>query len=521
MGQLFSSAINKETFVPNRVALIILDGYALSKRTDGNAIAMAKHPFLDSLFKDYPNSSLVSCGEAVGLPEGQMGNSEVGHLNIGAGRIVYQSLTRVSKSIRDGDFFTNPVLRDGIEHCARNRTALHLIGLVSDGGVHSHLDHLYAFLAFAKKNNVRDVFLHADLDGRDVPPRSAIPYLKAVEEKMREIGIGKIATVSGRYYGMDRDKRWDRVQKAYDAYVLGQGVTADSAVAAVEKSYAADTDDEFCLPTVITKDGKPVGTINDNDTVICFNFRPDRVREITDAIANDGFNGFPRAKKVSVKYICLTQYDEKFDLPVAFHPEHLTNILAEVLAANKITELRIAETEKYAHVTFFFNGQIEKEFPGEERVLIPSPKVATYDMKPEMSAPEVADKTVELINAEKYDVIIMNFANCDMVGHTGVIPAAVKAVEAVDAAVKKVVEAFLAKGGEVLITADHGNADEMLMEDGSVSTQHSLNPVPIIAVSKKKYAIRSGGGLADIAPTMLKLLGVAKPKEMTGESLLQ
>lgn len=508
--------------MPNRAALIILDGYALSSRVEGNAVKAAKTPFLDSLFRDHAHTSLASSGEAVGLPEGQMGNSEVGHLNIGAGRTVYQSFTRVSKSIRDGDFFTNTVLLAGIENAKKNKSALHLIGLVSDGGVHSHMYHIKAFLELAKKNGVSNVFLHANLDGRDVPPRSAIGYLKDVESAMASIGVGAVATVSGRYYGMDRDNRWERVEKAYNAYLLGEGVAVASAVEAVEKSYAADKDDEFCLPSVVTKNGKPVATINDNDTVIYFNFRPDRAREMTKAITAADFDGFARKKTAKVHYICLTQYDEKFPLPVAYEPELMTNILAQVLADNKVSELRIAETEKYAHVTFFFNGQVEEPFPLEERVLIPSPKVATYDMKPEMSAYEVADKTVAIIGEKKFDVIIMNFANCDMVGHTGSLSAAVKAVEAVDACVAKVVTAFCDAGGEVMISADHGNSDEMLMTDGSVSTQHSTNPVPFILVSKKKkYALRDGGGLADIAPTMLALLGVTKPKEMTGHSLIK
>ncbi|MEK6794938.1 MAG: 2,3-bisphosphoglycerate-independent phosphoglycerate mutase [Spirochaetota bacterium] len=508
--------------MPNRVALIILDGYALSSRVEGNAIRAARTPFLDSLFRDHAQTSLASAGEAVGLPEGQMGNSEVGHLNIGAGRIVYQSFTRVSKSIRDGDFFTNKVLLAGIANAIKNESALHLIGLVSDGGVHSHMDHIKAFLQLAKKSGVRKVFVHANLDGRDVPPRSAVGYLKEVESAMASIGVGAIATVSGRYYGMDRDNRWERVEKAYNAYLLGEGVAVKSAVEAVETSYAAGKDDEFCLPSVVMKDGKPVAVINDNDTVIFFNFRPDRAREMTKAITAADLDGFARKRTAKVHYVCLTQYDEKLPLPVAYAPEPMTNILAQVLADNTIKELRIAETEKYAHVTFFFNGQVEEPFPLEERVLIPSPKVATYDMKPEMSAGEVADRTVSIIEKGTYDVIIMNFANCDMVGHTGSMDAAVKAVEAVDVSVKKVVTAFLAAGGEVLLSADHGNSDEMLMEDGSVSTQHSTNPVPfILASNKKKYALRDGGGLADIAPTMLSLLGVGKPKEMTGHSLIK
>lgn len=513
---------HKERTVPNKVALFILDGYGEAPKSKGNAVSIAKTPFLDSIRGKYPWKTIKTSGEAVGLPAGQMGNSEVGHLNLGAGRVVYQSLTKVTKSIKDGDFFTNKVLLDGIENCKKHDSALHLIGLVSDGGVHSHLDHIDAFLKLAKENGLTKVFVHANLDGRDVPPRSAIPYLERLETKMAELGIGKIATVGGRYYGMDRDKRWERVEKAYNAYVLGEGELVGSAVEAVERSYTvADNDDEFCLPSVVVDgDSNPVGTIADNDTVIYFNFRPDRARQMTRAIADPAFDGFERKKQVAVHYITLTQYDETFPYPIAYPPEKLTNILAQVLADNKIPQLRIAETEKYAHVTFFFNGQVEEPYPYEERVLIDSPKVATYDMQPEMSAPLVTDALEKEIASKKHNVIICNYANCDMVGHTGVIEAAVKAVEAVDECLSRVVPKILAEGGEVMITADHGNADEMLI-DGKVSTQHSTNDVPFIMVSDKaEYTLREDGSLCDVAPTILKLLGVAQPDEMTGSPLI-
>lgn len=508
--------------MPNRVALFILDGLGESKRKEGNAVYDANTPFLDSLREKYPFTIIDASGEAVGLPEGQMGNSEVGHLNLGAGRVVYQSLTKVSKSIRDGDFFENKVFVDLIENCKKNKTALHLIGLISDGGVHSHLEHLYALISLAKDSGVEKVFIHGNLDGRDVPPRSALKYIEQVEEKLKEIGVGEFATISGRYYGMDRDNRWERVEKAYNAIVLGEGESVSSAKEAVERSYnVADNNDEFCLPSVITKNNSPVGVINDSDSVLFFNFRPDRAREMSRAIGIYDFDGFERKRIVKVHYATLTQYDKTFPFPVAYPPESLKDILAEVLAENKMSQLRIAETEKYAHVTFFFNGQVEDPYPMEERILVPSPKVATYDLQPEMSAYEVAEKLEEAIKAEKFDTIICNFANCDMVGHTGFYEAAVKAVEAVDECLSKVVPLILERGGEVLITADHGNADEMLMEDGSVSTQHSTNPVPFIAVSnKKKYSLREGGRLCDVAPTLLKLLEIKKPEAMTGESII-
>ncbi|CAH2032645.1 2,3-bisphosphoglycerate-independent phosphoglycerate mutase [Trichlorobacter ammonificans] len=504
--------------------LMILDGWGINPSPDNNAVALAATPTLDRLLAEYPATTLRTSGLAVGLPEGQMGNSEVGHLNLGAGRIVYQDLTRISKAIDDGDFFTNPVLLECITTTRSKGGRLHLAGLLSDGGVHSHNTHLYALLELAKRRGMTEVFVHCLLDGRDTPPQSGSDYLAQLEAEIARIGCGRIATVMGRYYAMDRDNRWERVQKAYDAMVLGQGEQRASARQAIEQSYAADVHDEFVLPAVICDNGRPVGTINDGDAVIFFNFRSDRAREITRALTFEQFNGFARARVPQLaSYVCMTEYDATFPLAVAYGQEELTNLLGGVLAAAGMEQLRIAETEKYAHVTFFFNGGVETPFPGEERALIPSPKeVATYDLKPEMSAYQVTEELLKRLDQGRYDVIILNFANCDMVGHTGILPAAVKAVEAVDACVGRVVEKMRHLGGTVLITADHGNAEQMVDEHGEPHTAHTCNPVRLILVddSRKDTILKDGGKLADIAPTMLKLLGLPQPQEMTGESLL-
>ncbi len=504
------------------LVLIIMDGFGLRKAKEGNAILEAKKPNLDRLFKEYPLTSLKCSGEAVGLPQGLMGNSEVGHLNIGAGRVVYQDLTRISKSIRERDFFKNKVLLNAIKNVKKKKSSLHLMGLLSDGGVHSDITHLYALLELAKRNKIEKVYIHALLDGRDTPPRSALTYMKQLEEKIKEIGSGEIITVMGRYYAMDRDKRWDRVEKAYDAMTLGEGFKSSTAAQAVEDAYKRDENDEFVKPTVVEKNGKPIAIMQDGDSVIFYNFRSDRTREITHAIVDRDFTGFKRKKKVKVHFVCMTEYDVTIDAPVAFPQEKLANIFGEVISRAGLKQLRIAETEKYAHVTFFFNGGVEKPFPNEDRILIHSPKVATYDLKPEMSAYEVTNKIVKEIESNKYDVIILNYANCDMVGHTGIMKAAIAAVEAVDTCVGRVVEAVLKKNGKILITADHGNAEEMIDEKThGVVTAHSTFPVPFCFVSNdEKDAKLKQGILADIAPTMLKLLNIKKPKEMTGNSVI-
>lgn len=503
--------------------LMILDGWGLNPDKKSNAILNANTPNFDRLMKDFPNTTLNASGLAVGLPEGQMGNSEVGHLNLGAGRIVYQDFTRVTQDIKNGNFFKNPALVWAMDNALENNKSLHLLGLLSDGGVHSHIDHLKALLDMAKLKKLQKVYLHAFLDGRDVPPANAIKYINEIEEYMEKIGVGKIATISGRYYAMDRDKRWDRTEKAYNAIVFGEGLKASSAVEAVEQSYERKETDEFVVPTVVTNEkGEPVATVEPGDAIIFFNFRPDRARQLSYAFCNEEFDGFSRKRGFfPVSYVCLTEYDITIkNARIAYGQESLDNILAEVLSAAGLRQLRIAETEKYAHVTFFFNGGVEKAYPGEDRILIPSPKVATYDLKPEMSAYEVADKVVEKINEDIYDVIILNFANPDMVGHTGVFEAAVRAIEAVDECVGKVVDCVRAKGGTVILTADHGNAEQMLdYETGQPHTAHTSNPVPLILISDKPYKLRTGK-LADIAPTMLELLNLEKPKEMTGESLL-
>ncbi|MDD3334162.1 MAG: 2,3-bisphosphoglycerate-independent phosphoglycerate mutase [Eubacteriales bacterium] len=506
-------------------ALIIMDGFGINPAHDGNAIYQQGTPHLDAFMAKYPHTQLGASGMDVGLPDGQMGNSEVGHLNIGAGRIVYQELTRITKDIMDGDFFKKEPLMKAMDTAIATGKAVHLMGLVSDGGVHSHNTHLYALLEMCKQRGVKEVYVHAFLDGRDVPPSSGIDYVKELQQKMNEIGVGKIATVMGRYWAMDRDNLWDRVQKAYDAMVLGVGEHAASGAQAVEQSYAKEETDEFVKPTVITENGKPVGTIGEGDSVIFFNFRPDRARQLTRTFIMPDFDGFQRGKGYfKVNFVSMTQYDETFtNLEVVNPPASLENTMGEYLSNLGKTQLRIAETQKYAHVTFFFNGGVEKPNLGEDRELIPSSKVATFDMKPEMSAYEVTDKAIELINAKKYDVMILNFANCDMVGHTGVMDAAMKAVETVDICVDKVVNAILTNGGRVFVTADHGNADQMVdPATHEPFTAHTTNPVPFIAIGADMVGkkLRDGGRLADIAPTMLESMGVAVPNQMTGKSLL-
>lgn len=502
---------------------MILDGYGLNEKTEGNAIAQAKTPVMDGLMKDYPYVKGYASGLAVGLPDGQMGNSEVGHLNMGAGRIVYQELTRITKEIEDGDFFKNEALLDGMKNVKENNSALHLYGLLSDGGVHSHITHLYGLLEMAKKEGIENVYVHCFLDGRDTAPTSGKGFVEELEAKMKEIGVGQIASISGRYYAMDRDNRWDRVEKAYNALTKGEGETAESAVAALDASYAKDVTDEFFVPTVITKDGKAVATVNDNDTIIFFNFRPDRAREMTRAFCADEFDGFDRGARKNVTYICFTEYDVTIpNKEVAFKKVELKNTFGQFLAANGLKQARIAETEKYAHVTFFFNGGVEEPNEGEDRILVKSPKVATYDLQPEMSAPEVCDKLCTAIRSDKYDVIIINFANPDMVGHTGIMEAAVKAVETVDACVGKAVDALKEVGGQMFICADHGNAEQLVdYETGAPFTAHTTNPVPFILVNAdESYTLRENGCLADIIPTLIELMGMKQPEEMTGKSLL-
>ena len=503
------------------VVLMVLDGYGLSDRTEGNAIALANTPVMDKLMKECPFVKGQASGLAVGLPDGQMGNSEVGHMNIGAGRIIYQDLTRITKAIEDGDFFKNKALLAAMDNCKKNDSDLHLWGLLSDGGVHSHITHLYGLLEMAKKQGLSKVYVHAFLDGRDTPPASGKEFIEELEKKMKEIGVGKIASLSGRYYAMDRDNNWDRVQKAYDSLTKGEGVQAEDAVKAMEDSYAKDVTDEFVLPTVITENGKPVSVVKENDSVIFFNFRPDRAREMTRAFCDDKFTGFDRPF-IKTTFVCFKDYDETIpNKLIAFEKEHIVNTFGEYLAKCGKTQLRLAETEKYAHVTFFFNGGVEAPFENEDRALINSPKVATYDLQPEMSAYLVCDEVLKRIESDKYDAIILNYANCDMVGHTGVFDAAVAAVEAVDECVGKTVDAVLAKGGIALITADHGNADKMMEEDGSPFTAHTTNLVPLIIAGAGNVLIREGGVLADLSPTMLKLMGLEQPKEMTGKSIIK
>ena len=505
--------------------LMILDGFGINDKTEGNAIKQAKTPVLDSIMAKYPCVKGYASGRDVGLPDGQMGNSEVGHLNIGAGRVVYQELTRITKAIEDSDFYENEELLKAVENCKKNNSALHLFGLLSDGGVHSHNTHLYALLQLAKRNGLEKVFVHCFLDGRDTPPTSGVEYLAQLEEKMRETGVGKIASITGRYYAMDRDKRWERVQEAYDIIVSGKGTTALSADECIKKSYESAKTDEFVLPTaIIDEEGKPIGTVKDKDSIIFFNFRPDRAREMTRAFCDVDFDGFERKNAPKdIVFVCFTEYDVTIENKlVAFKPQKLTNTLGEYISSLGLKQLRTAETEKYAHVTFFFNGGVEEPNPNEDRWLVPSPKVATYDLKPEMSAIEVTDGLVKAIRSKEYDLIIVNYANPDMVGHTGVLKAAIKAIETVDTCIGRDLEALLEVGGQMFICADHGNSDQLIdYETGEPFTAHTTNPVPFILVNYTDgIGLREGGKLADIAPTLLEMMDIAKPAEMTGESLL-
>ena len=494
-----------------------MDGFGINPGAKGNAIEAANTPNLTKLFKENPFTTIGASGLDVGLPDGQMGNSEVGHTNIGAGRVVYQMLVKISKSIQDGEFFNIKVLKDAMENCKKNGTALHLIGLLSDGGVHSHIEHLFGLLEMAKREGLDKVYVHCIMDGRDVSVTSGVGFIKDLQAEMAKLGTGKIASISGRYYAMDRDFAWDRVEKAYSAMVYGEGVMNSDPVKAMEESYANGVTDEFIVPTVVDKDGM----IKGGDSVVFFNFRPDRARQITRAFVDEKFDGFERRNGFfPVKFVCMTQYDETMpNVTVAFPPEELKMTMGEYLASKHMTQLRIAETQKYAHVTFFFNGGEEKTFDGEDRILIQSPDVPTFDLQPEMSAYPVCDAVVEKIKSGKYDVVILNFANCDMVGHTGVFEAAVKAVEAVDECVGRVVDAAVSMGGAVIITADHGNADKMIGDDGKPFTPHSTNPVPFCVVGYD-CKLKETGRLADIAPTMLKILDLPQPPEMTGESMI-
>ncbi len=506
-------------------AIIIMDGFGLRAERNGNCIVPENIPNVGRLMAEYPNTQIGASGMNVGLPDGQMGNSEVGHTNIGAGRVVYQELTRITKEIREGTFFQNPALLGAVKNALNRGTKLHLIGLVSDGGVHSHIDHLEGLLELARRNGLADVFVHCLMDGRDTPPASGKGYIEDLEARMAKLGTGKIATVMGRYWSMDRDNRWDRVKRGYDAMAAGVGSTAVSAVKAMQQSYDKGENDEFVQPTVIMQGGKPVATVEAGDSIIFFNFRPDRAREITRAFIEPDFAAFERDGGYKpVHYVSMTQYDATFtNLEIAFFPQSLDNVFGKVLADRGMTQLRIAETEKYAHVTFFFNGGVEEPFPGEDRALIASPKVATYDLKPEMSAYEVADEAVKRVQSGKYDVMILNFANCDMVGHTGFFDAAWKAVHAVDECVGKVISAILATGGQAIVTADHGNA-EMMVDPitGEPFTAHTTGPVPFILVSEqnKNAKLKENGRLSDIVPTLMDVMGMEKPQEMSGESLV-
>jgi 2,3-bisphosphoglycerate-independent phosphoglycerate mutase len=506
------------------LALVILDGWGIRETPQDNAVLQARTPRLDALFKDYPTTRLGASGLDVGLPAGQMGNSEVGHLNIGAGRVVYQDLTRISKSIADGDFFANPVFNRALQALQLTGGKLHLMGLLSDGGVHSHNTHLYALVELARRHEIKNVCIHAFLDGRDTPPKSGGDYLAQLEERLEAIGVGRVATVTGRYYAMDRDNRWERVERAWRALTAGEGQRVASSAEAIAGAYAAGQTDEFVEPRIVCRPGEPAGTVADGDAVIFFNFRSDRAREITRSLTDPGFTGFVRDKSPQLaSYVCLTEYDETFDLPVAFPSQSHANLLGEVIAQAGKTQLRIAETEKYAHVTFFFNGGSEVPFTGEERMLIPSPQeVATYDQKPAMSAPAVTDEVVSRIASAAYDLIVLNFANPDMVGHTGIRPAAITAMETVDACVGRVVDAVLAAGGALLITSDHGNCEQMVDENGQPHTAHTANPVPLLLVDPERRTAKLREGiLADIAPTILELMRLEKPAEMTGRSLLE
>ncbi len=503
--------------------LMILDGFGVNEKTEGNSVKLANTPNLDEILQKNPNTIIHTSGLEVGLPEGQMGNSEVGHTNIGAGRIVYQDLAKITKAIEDGDFFSVPEFVKAIENCKKNNSKLHILGLLSDGGVHSHNRHLYALLELAKRKDFENVYIHCFMDGRDTPPASGEGYISELEEKIKEKGVGQIATISGRFYAMDRDKRWERVSQAYNAIVNGEGEKYTSAISAIEESYQKETFDEFVKPTVITnKNGEPVAQIEDGDSVIFFNFRPDRAREITRSIVDKDFDGF-ETKKLNTYFVCMTPYDETMpNVNIAYKKEEIKNTFGEYISKKGLKQLRIAETEKYAHVTFFFNGGEEKQYEGEDRILVPSPKVETYDLKPEMSAYEVTEKVVEAIKSEKYDSIILNFANPDMVGHTGSVEAAVKALETIDECVIKVVSAINEVNGVLLITADHGNAEQMIdYKTGEPHTAHTTNPVPLAIVGMPSNKKLKEGRLADLAPTMLDIMGIEKPEEMTGESLIE
>ena len=506
----------------NLTMLAIIDGWGINEKEEGNAVKLAKTPNLDSIFSQYPTTKIKTSGLDVGLPEGQMGNSEVGHTNIGAGRIVYQELTRITKSIQDGDFFKKKEFLDAINYCKKHNTNLHLYGLLSNGGVHSHNTHLYALLELCKRQDFNKVYVHCFLDGRDTPPSSGESFISELEDKIKEIGVGKIASIMGRYYAMDRDKRWERVELAYRALAKGEGLTANSAIDAIESAYQREEFDEFVKPTVIVEDGKPRATIKQNDSIIFFNFRPDRAREITRVFVDKSFDGFER-KFQYVNYVCMTQYDETMPgVEVAFKPTVIENTFGEYISQKGYKQLRIAETEKYAHVTFFFNGGNEVKYEGEDRILVASPKVATYDLQPEMSAYEVTDKVVDVIRKNETDVIILNFANCDMVGHTGVLEAAIKAVETVDECIGKIVTEVLKVNGTIIITADHGNAEQMIdYTTGDPHTAHTTTLVPLIIAGCKDDIKLKEGRLADIAPTMLDIMGLEKPSEMTGESLIE
>jgi 2,3-bisphosphoglycerate-independent phosphoglycerate mutase len=504
------------------IALIVLDGWGYREETAGNAVALAKTPFFDRLWAEFPRTLIHASEERVGLPAGQMGNSEVGHLNLGAGRVVYQEIVRISKAIRDGEFFRNPVLCKTMDASRRNGKALHLVGLLSDGGVHSLDTHLYALLEMAKQRGLEQVFVHPIFDGRDTPPTSGLHHLRNLQEKMEQIGVGKVATVTGRYYAMDRDNRWERVERAFRAMVRGEGKANVDPAAAVSGSYEAGVTDEFIEPVVIHRDGKAVGPISPGDSVIFFNFRADRARELTRALTQDDFDRFPRSERLGLAFACLTSYDETFHLPVAFGAQTMDHILADIFVKRGIRNLRMAETEKYAHVTYFFNGGAEKVFPGESRILVPSPSVPTYDLQPEMSAHEVAERAVAEVGSGRHDVLILNFANGDMVGHTGILSAAIRAIEAVDEGLRRVVEEIWEKGGLALVTADHGNAEQMVdPETGGPHTAHTTNPVPLILADPqgKGTVLKNDRALEDIAPTILRMLGIPLPVEMTGEDI--
>lgn len=504
--------------VKKPMMLLIMDGFGLNENTYGNAISQANKPNLDRIFSTYPMTKINASEEFVGLPKGQMGNSEVGHLNIGAGRIIYQDLTKITKEAETGKLFRNRALLNAMRNAKKNDSTLHLFGLLSDGGVHSHIDHLFSLLKMAENESLDKVAIHCFLDGRDVPPRCAKKYITSLESKISELGIGEIATIAGRYYGMDRDKRWERLQLAYDAITLGKGEMASTPADAIDNAYGRGENDEFVLPTVVSKT-----TVQDGDSIIMYNFRPDRAREITRAFVDPSFDGFKRTKTIKdLTYVCMTEYDAEMpNVEIAYPPETYKNTLGEYIADLGLRQLRIAETEKYAHVTFFFNGGVEQPNKNEDRILVPSPKVATYDLKPEMCAHQVTSKVIEAISKDIYDMIILNFANADMVGHTGVMDAAIKAIETLDNCVPQIESAILNAGGQILLTADHGNADVMLDEKGNVVTSHSLNQVPLVHISKNPAALNEGGKLADIAPTMLELMGLEIPGEMTGVSLVK